>query len=40
MLEVLYHRVKFGGARISAGAEAAKNVEFMSELHVCLFVRL
>jgi len=40
MLEVFYHRVKFGGARVSAAAGAAKNVEFMSKLHVCLFVRL
>ena len=35
MLEVLYHRAKFGGARISAAAGVAKNVEFF----VCLFVR-
>ena len=35
MLEVLYHRAKFGGARISPAAEAAKNVEFFC-LSVCL----
>ena len=28
MLEVLYHRAKFGGARISPAAGAAKNIEF------------
>ena len=38
MLEVLYHRGKFGGARISPAAGAAKNVEFF--LFVCLFVTL
>ena len=38
MLEVLYHRVKFGGARILPAARAAKNVEFFC-LSVCLFVR-
>ena len=36
MLEVLYHRAKFGGARISPAAGAAKNVEFF----FCLFVTL
>ena len=35
MLEVLYHHAKFGGARISPAAGAAKNVEFF----VCLSVR-
>ena len=37
MLEVLYHLAKFGGARISSTAGAAKDVEFF----VCLllFVR-
>jgi len=35
VLEVLYHHAKFGGARISPAAEAAKNVEFF-----CLFVCL
>ena len=35
-LEVLYHRAKFGGARISPAAGVAKNVEFF---FVCLFVR-
>ena len=39
MLEVLYHRAKFGGARISPAAGAAKNVEFFC-LSVCLFVTL
>ena len=38
MLEVLYHRAKFGRARISPAAGAAKNVEFF--LFVCLFVTL
>jgi len=28
VLEVLYHHTKFGGARISPAAGAAKNVEF------------
>ena len=37
MLEVLYHRAKFGGARISPAVGAAKNVEFF--LYVSLFVR-
>ena len=35
MLEVLYHRAKFGVARISPAAGVAKNVEFF-----CLFVSL
>jgi len=34
VLEVLYHHSKFGGARISPAAGAAKNVEFF-----CLSVR-
>jgi len=34
VLAVLYHHAKFGGARISPAAEAAKNVEFF----VCLSV--
>ena len=48
MLEVLteYHHAKFGGARISPAAEAAKNVEFLVHgqvtiifvVSVCLFV--
>ena len=38
MLEVLYHRAKFGGARISPAAGVAKNVEFI--LSVCLSVWL
>ena len=36
VLEVLYHRAKFGGARISPTAGAAKNVEFFVCLFVCL----
>ena len=40
MLEVLYHRAKFGGARISPAAGVAKNVEFFVCLFVCLFVTL
>jgi len=28
VLEVLYHRAKFGGARISPAAGVAKNVEY------------
>ena len=36
MLEVLYHLARFGRARISPAAGAAKNVEFF----VCLFVTL
>ena len=36
VLEVLYHHAKFGGARISPAAGAAKNVDFF----VCLFVTL
>ena len=39
-LEVLYHRAKFGGARISPAAGVAKNVEFFKILSVCLFVCL
>jgi len=39
VLEVLYYRAKFGGARISPAAGAAKNVEFFVCLFVCLFVR-
>jgi len=37
VLEVLYHRAKLGGARISLAAGVAKNVEFLS---VCLSVTL
>jgi len=42
VLEVPYHHAKFGGARISPAAGAAKNVEcFLSVcLLVCLFVTL
>ena len=29
MLEVLYHRAKFGGSRISPDAGAAKSVEYL-----------
>ena len=36
MLEVLYHRAKFGEARTSPTAGVAKNVEFF----VCLSVTL
>jgi len=36
VLEVIYRRAKFGGARISPAAGTAKNVEFLS---VCLSVR-
>ena len=36
MLEVLYHRAKFGRAQISPAAGVTKNVEFF----VCLFVTL
>ena len=36
MLEVLYHHAKFGGARISPAAGAAKT---LSLLFVCLSVR-
>ena len=39
MLEVLYHRAKFGEARISPAAGAAKNVEFFVCLSACMFVR-
>ena len=39
MLEILYHRAKFGGARISPAAGVAKNVEFFC-LSVCLFATL
>jgi len=38
VLEVLYHRATFGGARISPAAGAAKNAGFFSS--VCLFVTL
>ena len=40
MLEVLYHRAKFGGARISPAAGATKNVEFFVCMFVFLFVTL
>jgi len=39
VLEVLYHYAKFGRARISPAAGAAKNVEFFC-LFVCLSVTL
>jgi len=38
VLEVLYHHAKFGGARISPVAGAAKNVEFF--VCLCLSVTL
>ena len=41
VLEVLYHHAKFGGARISLAAGAAKNVELLSVcLSVCVFFTL
>jgi len=40
VLEVFYHHSKFGGARISPDAGAAKNVEFFVCLFICLFVTL
>jgi len=40
VLEILYHHVKFGGARISPAAGVTKNVEFFVCLSVCLFVTL
>jgi len=40
VLEVLYHRTKSDGARISPAAGVAKNVEFFVCLFVCLFVTL
>jgi len=40
VLEVLYHRAKFGGARISPAAGTAKNVEFFVCLFLCLSVCL
>jgi len=43
VLEVLYHRAKFGGTRISPAAGVAKNLEFFCLsvcLSVCLFVTL
>jgi len=40
VLEVRFRHVKFGGARISPSAGAAKNVEFFVRLFVCLFVNL
>ena len=38
VLAVLYHHAKFGGARISRAAGAAKNVEYFSS--VCLSITL
>jgi len=40
VLEVLYHRALFGGARISPAAGVTKNVEFFVCLFVCLSVTL
>jgi len=37
---LLYHRAKFGGARISLAPRVAKNVEFFVCLFVCLSVTL
>jgi len=37
VLEVLYHRAKFGGARISPATGVAKKGEFFN---VCLFATL
>jgi len=39
MFDILYRHAKFGGARISPAAGAAKNVEFFC-LSVCLSVML
>jgi len=39
VLEVLYHRAKFGGSQISPAAGAARTLRFFS-LSVCLFVCL
>jgi len=39
VLKVFYYHAKFGGARISPAAGAAKNVEFFVCLSVCLSVR-
>jgi len=39
VLEVLYHRNKFGEARITLAAGAAKKVEIFVCLSVCLSVR-
>jgi len=39
VLEVLYHRTKSDGARISPAAGVAKNVEFFVCLFVCLSSR-
>jgi len=36
VLEVLYHRAKFGGARTLPATGAAKNVAFFICLFVCL----
>ena len=40
MLEVLYHHARFGGARISPAAGAAKTLSFFVCLSVCLSVCL
>ena len=39
MLEVLHHRAKFGGARISPATGVAKNVQFFC-FSVCLPITL
>jgi len=38
VLEVLYHRAMFGGARISPAAGAAKNVELVHGQVTIIFV--
>jgi len=40
VLEVLYHLAKFGGARISPAAGAAKNVKFFCLFVYCMFLCL
>jgi len=40
VLEILYHRAKFGGARILPATGVAKNAEFFVCLFVCLSVCL
>ena len=40
MLEVIYHRSKFGRSRILPAAGAARNIEYFVRLFVCLFAML
>jgi len=40
VLKVLYHRAKIGEARISPALRAAKDVEFLVCLFVCVSVTL